>query len=103
MNKIITFTDLIGSGLNDGQRKAFLKYREIRRSLSLADRTQLDTKLPTEYRDEAQRSKKFAFWIALTRIQQDRPLFFWSGLFFLAMATLQSIWDGISYLVSLVS
>lgn len=100
----ITFTDLVGSGLNDGQREAFLKYREIRRSLSSpADRSKLDTELPVEYRDEAQRSKKFAFWIALIRIQQDRPLFFWSGLFFLTMATLQSIWNGVIYLASLVS
>lgn len=100
MKKNIIYADLIGSGLNDGQREAFLKYREIRRSLSLSDRNQLDAELPTEYRDEAQRSKKFALWIALTRIQQDRPLFFWSGLFFLTMAILQSIWNGIGYLIA---
>lgn len=93
----ITFTDMVGSGLDNGQREAFFKYREIRRSLSLAERTQLDAELPTEYRDEAQRSKKFAFWIALIRVQQDRPLYFWSGLFFLTMALLKSIWDAISY------
>lgn len=100
MKRNITLTCL---GLSDGQRKAFLKYRENRRSLSLADRAQLDTKLPTEYLYEVQHSKKFAFRIALTRIQQDRPLFFWSGLFLLAMATLQSIWNGVIYLASLVS
>lgn len=90
-------------GLSDGQREEFLKYREIRRSLSLAGRAQLDAKLPTEYLYEVQRSKKFTFWIALTRIQQDRPLFFWSGLFLLAMAALQSIWNGVIYLASLAS
>lgn len=90
-------------GLSDGQREAFLKYREIRRRLSLADRIKLDAKLPAEYLDEVQRSKKFAFWIALTRVHQDRTLFFWSGLFLLAMAALQSIWNGVIYLASLVS
>jgi hypothetical protein len=99
MKKTVTFTDLIGSGLNDVQRETFFKYCEIRRSLSLADRAQLDAGLPTEYRDEAQRSKKFAFWIALIRIQQDRPLFFWSGLFFLTMALLKSIWDAVGYFI----
>ena len=97
----ITFTDLLGSGLREGQREAFLKYRSTRRSLSSpADRFKLDADLPVEYLDEAQRSRKFAFWVALIRIQQDRPLFFWSGLFFLTMAILKSIWNAISYFIS---
>lgn len=94
------FTSLIGCGLDDSQRQALLKYCARRNLLLPDDRPKLDAELPIKYQNEMRRTKKFAFWIVLIRVQQDQPLFFWSGLFFLAMAILQFVWDAVRYFMS---
>lgn len=90
----------VGYGLSDSQREVLMEYRSARRILALATRAQFDAALPAGIEEEANRSKKFAFWIVLTRIQQDRPLFFWSGSFFLVLSILKTIQDAVGYLAS---
>lgn len=91
---------LLGYGLNDGQRVMFSTYRKERRKLTPEDRIELDALTFDDYNEEAMRSKKFAFWIVAMRMWQDRPLFFFGGIFLWVMLLLKWCWSVIAYFIA---
>lgn len=103
MNPTKLFFKVYGAGLDDARKKALSLYNNARFNLPPAERRALDADFKTEYpvyQEECDRSKKFAFWVALTRIAQDRPLFFLSGMFFSCLLALQWVSRGVIYLLN---
>lgn len=80
---------ILNFGLQAYQKAAMDEYFAVRATMNPEERAKLED--PVEYKDEAIRSRWFAFWFVLRKIIQDRPIFFWGGVAGFVFVAVQNI------------